>query len=65
MSQEGVGVLYVDKRREERGFILDALASDPRIRVDRVTLGGPATRPTSAACSTWTTALTTSSSSAT
>jgi uncharacterized membrane protein len=42
VSQEGVGVLYVDKRREERAFILEALASDPRIRVDRVTLGGAA-----------------------
>jgi len=42
VSKEGIGVLYVDKRREERGFILDALASDPRMRVDRVTLGGPA-----------------------
>jgi uncharacterized membrane protein len=42
VSQEGVGVLYVDKRREERAFILEALASDPRIRVDRVTLGGGA-----------------------
>jgi uncharacterized membrane protein len=42
VSQEGVGVLYVDKRREERAFLLEALASDPRIRVDRVTLGGAA-----------------------
>jgi uncharacterized membrane protein len=42
VSQEGLSVLYVDKRREERGFILDALASDPRIRVDRVTLSGAA-----------------------
>ncbi|HEX5269164.1 MAG TPA: glutamine amidotransferase, partial [Gemmataceae bacterium] len=42
VSQEGVGVLYVDKRREERAFLLEALASDPRIRVDRVTLGGGA-----------------------
>jgi uncharacterized membrane protein len=42
VSKEGVGVLYVDKRREERAFLLDALASDPRIRVDRVTLGGGA-----------------------
>ncbi len=42
VSPEGVGVLYVDKRREERAFLLDALASDPRIRVDRVTLGGGA-----------------------
>jgi uncharacterized membrane protein len=42
VSKEGIGVLYVDKRREERAFILEALASDPRIRVDRVTLGGGA-----------------------
>jgi uncharacterized membrane protein len=42
VSKEGVSVLYVDKRREERGFLLDALATDPRIRVDRVTLGGAA-----------------------
>jgi uncharacterized membrane protein len=42
VSKEGLSVLYVDKRREERHFILDALATDPRMRVDRVTLGGGA-----------------------
>jgi uncharacterized membrane protein len=40
VSKEGVSVLYVDKRREERGFVLDALATDLRLRVDRVTLSG-------------------------
>jgi uncharacterized membrane protein len=42
VSKEGLSVLYVDKRREERHFILDALATDPRMRVDRVTLSGGA-----------------------
>ncbi len=42
VSKEGISVLYVDKRREERAYVLEALASDPRIRVHRVTLGGPA-----------------------
>jgi uncharacterized membrane protein len=40
VSKEGISVLYVDKRREERAFILDALATDTRMRVHRVTLGG-------------------------
>jgi uncharacterized membrane protein len=40
VSKEGISVLYVDKRREERAYILDALASDPRLRVHRVTIGG-------------------------
>jgi uncharacterized membrane protein len=40
VSKEGIGVLYVDKRREERAYLLEALASDPRVRVHRVTLGG-------------------------
>jgi uncharacterized membrane protein len=42
VSKEGLSILYVDKRREERAFILDALATDPRMRVDRVTIGGGA-----------------------
>jgi uncharacterized membrane protein len=42
VSKEGLSVLYVDKRREERAYILEALATDPRMRVDRVTLGGGA-----------------------
>jgi uncharacterized membrane protein len=42
VSKEGLSVLYVDKRREEGHFILEALASDPRMRVDRVIIGGGA-----------------------
>ncbi|HKI34026.1 MAG TPA: hypothetical protein VKA46_19390 [Gemmataceae bacterium] len=40
VTKEGISVLYVDKRREERAYLLDALATDPRIRVFRATLGG-------------------------
>src|SRR5439155_17598110 len=39
VSKEGLSVLYVDKPREERAYIIRALAPDPRIRVDRATLG--------------------------
>jgi uncharacterized membrane protein len=41
VSKEGLGVLYVDKWREERFYLKNALATDPRIRVDEVILGGP------------------------
>jgi uncharacterized membrane protein len=40
VTKEGVSVLYVDKRREELGYIARALATDPRIRVTYALLGG-------------------------
>lgn len=42
VSKEGLSVLYVDKDRQERKFLVrGALATDPRIRVDEVILGDP------------------------